>query len=139
MEVLRIKNVVVEYDEKLSLAILTYNCKFVIHEELKKANLAFLQLIKEKNCTSCLYDISDMGLIPAESQQWSMEFFIPKLNDTTLKFMASVYSKDIFNKVSVKNMSTKITQTPYISEMFDSKAAAIRWLQQQTVSAKIAS
>jgi hypothetical protein len=133
MEHFRIKDVVVEYDETLSLAILTYDCKFVIHEELVKANQAFLELIQSKKCTCALYDIAGMGLIPKESQEWSVQFFMPKLNEVGLHYMASVYSKDIFNKVSVNKMKDKV-QLSYMSEMFGNKADAIKWLKEQSSS-----
>lgn len=131
MQYFKLNNITVEYVEELSLAILTYDCKFVKHEEFKKVNEHLMRLLLEKKCTNCMYDLTNMGVIPAESMQWSVQENIPKLNKTHIRYMATIYSRDIFNKVAVNNISSKLNQTPYTSKVFADRNEAMGWLKKQ--------
>ncbi|MDO1447245.1 STAS/SEC14 domain-containing protein [Rhodocytophaga aerolata] len=121
----------IHYDANLELIHLEWNTKFISDAQYKKGCEAALKLIQEKKCTRWLGDLTNMGVIPMESQHWTNQNWFPRLFESSLQHMALLVSKDVFNKVAVNNIINKANGITFATKYFQNKAEALAWLKIQ--------
>lgn len=131
MEYFKEDYLIIRYEASLDLIHLQWNTKFLTDVQYKKGCEAALKLIQEKKCTRWLGDLTNMGVIPLESQHWTNQNWFPRLFESSLQHMGLIVSKDIFNKVAVNNIINKANGISFATKYFQNKEEALVWLKQQ--------
>ncbi|MDX5436503.1 MAG: hypothetical protein LPK03_04875 [Pontibacter sp.] len=93
----------VSYDEERKLGVSEWK-GFVSSDELRATALRMLEFVNEYGITRWLSDRRKMRAIRQRDQQWTIDVFIPKVMESSLRRMASVVSEDIFNKMAIEQM-----------------------------------
>lgn len=131
MEYFKESYLTIRYEASLSLIHLEWNVKCITDAQYKQGCEVALKLIREKDCTRWLGDLTNMGVIPVASQHWTNHVWFPKLFESSLQHMALIVSKDIFNKVAVNNILNKADGISFKTHYFSDKKEALEWLQKQ--------
>jgi hypothetical protein len=93
------------YDETLKSIIATY--KGIIKYEDWVSHLEYaLDLIEKHSITKWLTDTSEAKIIPPANQKYFAEVFIPSTRHTSMRYIATVLSKDAFNEFGTRQMMT---------------------------------
>lgn len=120
----------VSYDEELQLGVGEWK-GFVRSKELRKTALNSLAFVNEHNITRWLADRRNMKAIRQQDQEWTVEVFIPLLLQSSLRRMATVVSKDIFNKMAMESILERSGGFGDIAlKEFDNVEDALEWLKQ---------
>jgi hypothetical protein len=125
------KYVEIHYEASQNRIATVWNAKFLTNEQFKKASNAMLGIVIEKQCTQALADLTNMGVIPMESQRWTQTDLFPRLCQTSMQFCANVLSKDVFNKVAINSMVSKMNGTQLVITNFITVKEASDWLSLQ--------
>lgn len=74
---------------------------FVSGEEYRQSMMACVRLMTEQNVRYWMADDREMKAIRLKDQEWSNTVLMPKLANSSLKKMALVVSRDMFNQIAV--------------------------------------
>lgn len=103
-------------------------------DDYRKGWEAFSELLEEEKNTLWLFDFQKGKVVDIKDQKWTTGEWIPSametLDETGLKKVAVILSKDIFNKVAVRVIMGALSQESEDTEIayFDSKDDAMDWL-----------
>jgi len=103
---------------------------FVPSKELMEFFEKVYDYSNEYNCTKNLVDMTKMGVIPEDVQDWFQESWFPKMIKIGVKQFALINSKSVITKMSVEKMDKDIEfmkekfgiTTAYFDNMEDAKA-----------------
>jgi hypothetical protein len=125
----------VSYDQELQLGFGEWK-GFVSSDEFRDTAMRSLDFVNEHGITRWLADRRHMKAIRQQDQQWIVEEFIPKLQQSPLHRMANVVSDDIFNKMAMENIFQRSGGLgSIVSRDFDTIDEALAWLKQPFDSA----
>ena len=98
-----------------------------LHENYKEGSNQTLNLLKEKNLSRRIGDMSKLGVISQENQKWTNENWFPRVISEGLKRIAVVVSSDIFGKMSVDSIMSKVSDGVF-NRFFDNVEDAKQWV-----------
>ncbi len=117
------------YDEAWQLGVGEWK-GFVSSDEARSTALYSLDFVNEHGITRWLADRTNMKAIRQQDQQWTVEYFIPKLVASPLRRLANVVSEDIFNRMAIEQMIKRSGDLGNIvMREFDNVADALEWLK----------
>lgn len=120
----------VSYDPDFSLGVGEWK-GFASSDEIRQIALRSLEFVNEKGITRWLADRRNMKAIRQQDQQWTAEVFIPKLLESSLRRMATIVSKDIFNQMAIEQIIRRSGGLGSIAlRDFENYKDAMEWLQQ---------
>ena len=118
----------VSYDEERKLGVSEWK-GFVSSDELRATALRMLEFVNEYGITRWLSDRRKMRAIRQRDQQWTIDVFIPKVMESSLRRMASVVSEDIFNKMAIEQMLKRSGGLgSIVLRDFNNMPEALEWL-----------
>ena len=86
-----------------------------------------LKLIKEKKLTRWIGELTNLGVISQDNQHWTNTEWFPAALGAGLTRIAVVVSSDIFGKMSVDSIMSKVADGVY-SRYFDKLEDAKKWI-----------
>ncbi|WP_299986994.1 hypothetical protein [uncultured Pontibacter sp.] len=99
-------------------------------DNVVSASLAFLELLKSKRCSKLLNDKSDVTGDWQEANDWLQFEWLPRAMEAGLRFMAHVYSFNMFSQLAARELQERIT--PEVSmKSFYERPLAEEWLREQ--------
>ena len=120
----------VSYDPELQLGVGEWK-DFASSEKIRSTAMRSLDFVNEKGITRWLADRRNMKAIRQQDQQWTVDVFIPKMLASPLRRMASIVSKDIFNKMAMEQIIRRSGGLGNIAlHDFDNFEDAMAWLKQ---------
>lgn len=97
-------------------------------DDYRTALLAGLEAVQTHGLTGWLADLSNMGLIKEEDENWTNAVFFPQLVGSTVEKMAIIVSSDVFNQLSVEQIMSRVEGANFAFQYFDTMTAAVQWL-----------
>lgn len=119
----------VSYDEELQLGVGEWK-GFVSSKDIQAIALHSLEFVNQYGITRWLADRRKMKAIRQQTQQWTVEEFVPKLLESPLRRMATIVSEDIFNQMAIEQILKRSGGLGDIAlRDFDSLPKAMEWLK----------
>lgn len=126
----------IEYDAEINVVVMNWKPTYVKTDLYREALNKGLALVQEKGADKWLANLKQMKLISREDENWANDIWFPKALKSSIKWMATVVSDDVFNKIAVQKIMSKDQLTGLNIAKFNSKEDAIEWLKsQKTVTA----
>lgn len=119
------KNVVVEHDEELNAASITFK-DTVSSEQYRAAMEKNYELCQRSDIKNWYQNNRDAGVLSLEDQKWVSTDLIPRASKHVEK-IAVIVSKDVFRKFAAQNILNK-EKGKLNFEYFDSRDEAKKWL-----------
>ena len=94
-----------------------------------------LDLIKEKQITRWVGDVSEFGVVSRENKDWTNAVWFPGAMAAGLRRMAVVLPKDIFGSMSAKEVLAKVTEDVHIRN-FDDLEKAKKWIKEEVLTSQ---
>lgn len=117
-------------DEELRLGVGEWK-GFASSNKIRETALKSLEIVNKYNLIRWLADRKNMKAIRQQDQQWTVEVFIPKMIASPLRRMATIVSKDLFNRMAIENMIQRSGGFGGITlRDFDNPDEALEWLTQ---------
>jgi hypothetical protein len=97
--------------------------------EFKEGLTSGLELLKETKARHWIGDVRKIGAIDPADQDWSNNEWFPQALATGLKKMGVIISDDVFNKMSVEEIMSKVESAGFESQYFDDINKAFQWMK----------
>jgi hypothetical protein len=104
-------------------------CGFALSNKFREACDFSLKLLEEKKLQKMLVDNTNGKALAPEDQKWLSENWFERAFQKGYRASAVVMSKDVFNKVAVKNIVNNIDGEKFTVAMFDNLAEAKKWIK----------
>ena len=128
MIILEDDHVLIEADPELSLMRLNWK-GFCHGDQYRQVLEKALETINELRLKFWLNDARQMGPILFEDEQWTINEITPRYQQSGLKRIAIIPSRDFFNKMSVERMvEATAPRSPYQIAYFREVPDAEAWL-----------
>ncbi|WP_242926994.1 hypothetical protein [Pontibacter vulgaris] len=101
-------------------------------DEVVTAAIAYLQLIQEHSCPKLLNDKTEVTGDWQDANDWLEFEWLPKVRAAGLKYLAHVYSQNIFSRLSARDLIERVSPELMMRNFFN-REEAINWLQQCTM------
>ena len=130
------------------MAVLLYDktyCKIFFHEDLQCVHLNWegfatseefreacdfsLELLEQKQVSRMIADNTNSKAITPEDQKWLNEDWFGRAFAKGFRVSATIYSKNVFNKLALKNIVNNINGEVFTVQMFESFEDANVWIQ----------
>ena len=98
-----------------------------LDEKYQEGLTQALDLIKKKGLQRWIGDLRNLGVISQDNQKWTNETWFPNAIAAGLQRVAVVVSSDIFGKMSVDSIMSKVKDGVY-NRFFDSVENAKAWV-----------
>ena len=102
---------------------------FVNIENVKTGCLAGLELLKEHKSPYLINDNSSLEGPWQQANEWIETVWMPQALEAGLRYFAHVVSKDIFGKLSVKDLEKKVVGV-FTMRLFDTAEQAENWIRE---------
>jgi hypothetical protein len=104
-------------------------CGFAASSKFREACDFSLKLLEEKKLQKMVVDNTEGRAVAPEDQKWLNDEWFTKAFQKGYRASAVVMSKDIFNKVAVKNIVNNVDGEKFTVNMFDNLADAKKWIK----------
>ncbi|MBD1396902.1 hypothetical protein H9Q13_06975 [Pontibacter sp. JH31] len=99
-------------------------------DDVVSAALAYLELVRRTGCPKLLNDKSAITGDWDEANDWLQFEWLPKVMAAGLRYMAHVYSQNMFSRLAARELQERISPKFCMSN-FQERQAAERWLASQ--------
>ncbi len=90
----------------------------------------FLELIRETPCPYLLNDKSGVTGDWQEANDWLQYEWLPKVKQAGLRYMAHVYSQNMFSKIAARELEERVNPDLHMKNFYE-RSKAEDWLQQK--------
>lgn len=94
------------------------------------AALAFLELLRQEPCAKFLNDKSEVSGDWQEANDWLQFEWLPNVKQAGLRFMAHVYSENMFSKIAARELKERVMPDMRMKNFYE-RSKAETWLLQQ--------
>lgn len=105
---------------------------FVSGEAYRQSMMACVRLMTEQNVRYWIADDREMKAIRLKDQEWSNAVLMPQLANSSLKKMALVVSRDMFNQIAIDHIINQAGSTiGFEIRYFKDPKPAEAWLHEE--------
>ncbi|MBC3540524.1 hypothetical protein ACFSC6_11600 [Rufibacter sediminis] len=102
---------------------------FVPSDIFRRTLLGVVTLIKDRNLSSCIYDIRRLKSLPPLDQDWFLDEVLPLLMKTSLRHVAVLESATSSGILDLNQLVyTKLHSIPFELQYFEDVAPALEWI-----------
>lgn len=119
----------IEYDATINMVVMTWKPVYIKTNLYREALETGLDIVNEKGADKWLANLKDMKLISRADENWTNDIWFPKALKSSIKWMATILSEDVFNKVAVKKIMSQDQLSSLMVDQFTCKEDAVDWLK----------
>lgn len=118
----------VEYDPELECIISSWH-GYASSNQFRAICERALDLVKKHNVKKGISDNRGMSIIAAPDQEWVLKDYLPRVLETGYYASATILPTDHFAKVSLDEISSKISGKEIKQKYFDNISDAKEWIR----------
>ncbi len=122
----------IEYDAAINMIVMNWKPVYIKTNLYREALEIGLDIVNEKGADKWLANLKDMKLISRADENWTNDIWFPKALKSKIKWMATIMSEDVFNKVAVKKIMSQDQLSSLMVDQFICKEDAIDWLKSKS-------
>ncbi len=119
----------IEYDAAANMVVMNWKPVYIKTNLYREALEMGLEIVQEKGADKWLANLKEMKLISRADENWTNDIWFPKALKSNMKWMATIMSDDVFNKVAVKKIMSQDQLSSLTVNQFTSIEDAIDWLR----------
>ncbi len=119
----------IEFDATNNIVVMNWKPVYIKTNLYRDALEMGLDIVNEKGADKWLANLKDMKLISRADENWTNDIWFPKALKSNIKWMATIMSEDVFNKVAVKKIMSQDQLSSLMVDQFTCKEDAVDWLK----------